>query len=295
VTEMRCTDVEARFIDAMDGRLAAAESVRFHAHIEGCVACRERAALWRGLVPELRGAVAPAPDAMTTRRMQVEIERKLAGAVAASPARRGRLLWGPAVGLAAAAAGVGIWLRASGHAPEMIGYAAITSVSGGARVGDRAPDQLLRRLSRAPLALAAGAALAQVVSRVDLQACGLYERSVQAREDDARSASGKRTIVQDERLVTETTRVAWRVGAKFGCQVILQGVRPGVVVDFRAILRFPSGQISGSQAYPIGEPGYVGYALREGDPAGEWALEIWVEQRKLAEKRFFIEGGRPPG
>ena len=63
----------------------------------------------------------------------------------------------------------------------------------------------------AALALLAGAAHAQVVSRVDLNACGIYESTVQGREDDARSASGKRTIVQDERLVKETTRIARRV------------------------------------------------------------------------------------
>ena len=147
----------------------------------------------------------------------------------------------------------------------------------------------------AALALFAGAAHAQVISRVDLQACGIYQSTVQGREDDARSASGKRTIVQDERLVNETTRIPQRAGLKFGCQVILQGVPPGDVVEFRAVLRLPRGESSGSQAYPIGEPGYVGYTLRAADPTGEWALEIWIDQRKLAEKRFFIEADRPPG
>jgi hypothetical protein len=147
----------------------------------------------------------------------------------------------------------------------------------------------------AALVLLAGTAHAQVISRVDLQACGIYESTVQGRENDAKSASGKRTIVQDERLVTETTRLPWRAGLKFGCQVLIQGVPPGDVVGFRAILRFQRGEISGSQAYPIGEPGYVGYTLRSGDPTGEWALEIWIDQRKLAEKRFLIEADRPPG
>src|SRR4029077_3565216 len=91
VTELRCADVEARFVDVADGRLDPADSVRFHAHIEGCAACRERAALWRGLVPRLRDAQPPGPDAMATRRMQVEIERRLAVAVAASPAGRRRV------------------------------------------------------------------------------------------------------------------------------------------------------------------------------------------------------------
>jgi len=145
------------------------------------------------------------------------------------------------------------------------------------------------------LAFLAGAVHAQTISRVDLQACGIYEAKVDGREDDAASRSGKRTIVQDERLVNETTRIARRAGMKFGCQVILQGVPPGDIVDFRAVLRLPGGQSSGSHAYRIGEPGYVGYTLRSTDPSGEWALEIWIDQRKLAEKRFLIEDDRPPG
>lgn len=147
----------------------------------------------------------------------------------------------------------------------------------------------------AALVLFAGTAHAQVISRVDLHACGIYEGKVQGRESDAKSASGQRTIVQNERLVNETTRIPLRAGLKFGCQVTLQGVPPGDVVEFRAVLRLPRGESSGSQAYPIGEPGYVGYTLRPADPPGEWALEIWIDQRKLAEKRFAIEGDRPPG
>jgi TolA-binding protein len=157
VTGLRCADVEARFVDAMDGRLDPADSVRFHSHIEGCAACRERAALWRGLVPELRAAVPPALDAMSTRRMQVEIDRRLAGVVAAAPARRWRLWWAPAIGLAAAAAVVALWLRIGGQAPPAVGYAAVTSVSGGASVGDRAPSAATRVPLGAPIALSAGA------------------------------------------------------------------------------------------------------------------------------------------
>ena len=138
VTELRCADVEARCVDAIDGRLDPADSVRFHAHIEGCASCRERAALWRGLVPEMRGAVPPAPGAMATRRMQIEIERRLAAGDRAARRRgagggRGRRRSG--------------WSRprrrsCCGCAPATrrlppVGYAALGSVRGGVRVGDR--------------------------------------------------------------------------------------------------------------------------------------------------------------
>lgn len=153
---------------------------------------------------------------------------------------------------------------------------------------------------RKPAALAllafAGAAIAQapVVSKVELQQCGVYESKVERREDDTQSGSGKRTIVQDNRLVNETSRIPARVGVKFGCHVVLQGAPAGELAPFRAILRLPPGawkeQLSGSQAYNIGEGGHVGYTFRSAETLarGEWTLQIWVGGRKLAEKTFFV-------
>ena len=157
MTGPRCADVESRFVDAFDGRMDPAESVRFHAHIEGCAACRDRAALWRGLVPRMRGAVPPGPDAMATRRMQVEIERRLAGAIAAAPPRRSWIRWAPAFGLAAAAAALALWVRVGGPPPAPVGYAAFVSVRGEARVGDHASQAAARIPVGAPIALSAGA------------------------------------------------------------------------------------------------------------------------------------------
>ena len=161
MTGLRCADVEARFVDAFDGRLDPAESVRFHSHLEGCAACRERAALWRALTPRMREAVPPAPDAMATRRMRIEIERQLAGgAAASSPARRWWSWSVPAFGLVAAAAIVVVWLRVGRPAPaSTVGYAAITAVRGDARLGDRAPGAAARVPVGAPIALSAGAAV----------------------------------------------------------------------------------------------------------------------------------------
>jgi hypothetical protein len=140
----------------------------------------------------------------------------------------------------------------------------------------------------AALVLFTGAAQAQTVSKVELHACGVYERKVDAREDDERSPSGKRTIVQDQRLVEETSRIPAKVGVSFGCQVTLQGTPTTATADFRAVLRLPRGEASGSQAFRIGEPGYVGYTLRSAE-RGPWILEIWVGEQKLAEKTFLAD------
>ena len=138
------------------------------------------------------------------------------------------------------------------------------------------------------LLLLVALAQAPVISKVELQACGVYDTRPAAREDDAQSASGKRTIVADTRLITETSRIPARVGVKFGCQVVLQGAPADSVAEFRAVMRVPRGEASGSQAFRIGEPGYVGHTLRTAE-RGPWVLEIWVGERKLAEKMFTAE------
>jgi hypothetical protein len=140
----------------------------------------------------------------------------------------------------------------------------------------------------AALALFTGAASAQTVSKVELHACGVYERKVENREDDRQSASGKRTIIQEQRLVEETARIPARIGVSFGCQVTLQGAPAGGTAEFRAVLRLPRGEASGSQIFRIGEAGHVGYTLRTAE-RGPWILEIWIGEKKLAEKTFTAE------
>ena len=110
MTGLRCADVEARFVDAFDGRLDPAESVRFHSHIEGCAACRERAALWRGWC---RGCATPCrPAGGDGDPAHAGRDRAPArGPDRRAPPRRWRAWWAPAIGLVAAAAAVVIWLR----------------------------------------------------------------------------------------------------------------------------------------------------------------------------------------
>jgi len=142
----------------------------------------------------------------------------------------------------------------------------------------------------APLA----AAQAPAVSKVELQRCGLYESREGAREDDAQSPSGKRRIVHDNRLTKETLHVPAREGTKFGCEIVLHGTPEGAQAQFRAVLRLPPGspraQLAGSQSYAIGALGYVGYTFR--NPAllvaGPWTLQVWVQEKKLAEKTFTV-------
>src|SRR5690348_1421158 len=98
---MSCRDVEDALIDLADGRLDAASELRLHDHVEGCSACRERAALWSVLVPSIR-ALEPKPATPNRlRRMELEIERRLAAGDPGQGRSPARKLWiGPTAAVA---------------------------------------------------------------------------------------------------------------------------------------------------------------------------------------------------
>jgi tetratricopeptide (TPR) repeat protein len=160
---VNCTEVEARLVDVVDGRLDPVATVRLHAHIEGCPACRTRAAFWRAAVPKMRALAPAGPEAMSIRRMQVEIER-LVGAEAASPAPRASWRWPrlfvPATLTLVGAAAVLLALRAPskplapGPAAET-GYATLTRVTGALTIGGRAQAAAARLPADREIVLAA--------------------------------------------------------------------------------------------------------------------------------------------
>ncbi|MES1206561.1 MAG: FecR family protein [Pseudomonadota bacterium] len=141
MTGVRCTEAEAGFVEDLDARLDPAASLRLHAHLETCADCRARADLWWWLVPELR-AIEPEPiEALATRRMQVEIERRLvSGAPAEAPRRRLLLRASAALALLGAAAAMAIWARGGGrHVPGPVhaSYAVVARLQGTLTAGAR--------------------------------------------------------------------------------------------------------------------------------------------------------------
>jgi hypothetical protein len=134
------------------------------------------------------------------------------------------------------------------------------------------------------------------ISKVELRQCGIYSHELKERESDTASQSGKRRIVGNNRLVQETSQIPARSGVSFGCQITLHGTPKGATAGFVAVMRLPPGApretLRGSQSYPIGgEGGYVGYTFRGGENtvAGNWTLEIWVDEKKFASASFTMK------
>lgn len=145
MTRWRCREAEAGFVEDLDGRLDPAASLRLHAHLETCAACRERADLWEWLVPELRAAEPQPVETLAARRMQVEIERRLASgpALPDDAAGRERVVWrrlSAGLALLGAAAAIVIWAGTGGrhaHGPARPSYATIAQVQGTLTAGTR--------------------------------------------------------------------------------------------------------------------------------------------------------------
>jgi len=157
---MKCAEAEALFVDAGDERLELSQEVRLAGHLDGCTGCRERAATWRRLVPGMRGFAPEAPDAMRIRRMQIEIERRLAPAARGARGPREQWVrWSAALVLASAAALAVVWVRRPAekqNSPVASGYGVVAGVDGELTVEGRRIAAETHLSADSHLALAAG-------------------------------------------------------------------------------------------------------------------------------------------
>jgi ferric-dicitrate binding protein FerR (iron transport regulator) len=135
---MRCFASESELVSMLDGRLDAAHELAVHAHLETCADCRARAALWGSLVPVMRGLAPEPPGPLRMRRMEVDIERRLAERPVPRRAPGRALAWGGLAVAAAAAAVVLVARLRGGEAPPgptATLTARVASIAGTAHAG----------------------------------------------------------------------------------------------------------------------------------------------------------------
>ena len=155
-------------------------------------------------------------------------------------------------------------------------------------------------------ALQASAAESDV--RAEITRFGLYDFKVTSKRTEAGTATG---YVQtgDYEFHTTTTTVPARLGAHFGFEYVLIGTPKGAKINVRKVVIFPQGGLTNPKTgktvarneyedtIAIGDRGLRGYSLDEDWEAvpGTWTLQLWLGDRKLAEKSFTLTRPQLPG
>jgi Domain of unknown function (DUF3859) len=162
---------------------------------------------------------------------------------------------------------------------------------------------------RLPLALlffaaCLGEACAQggKVERIDIVESGIYRAATVSIEHAPGTATGKRNILSDTKLVTSTERIEAKVGVHFGMRYRIVG-RPGnATIKLMSITQYPapglknpkteSVQTRGENSLlaTIGQINYRGYVFEHDWEIvpGAWIFELWDGTRKLASQTFDV-------
>ncbi|HEX4951978.1 MAG TPA: DUF3859 domain-containing protein [Thermoanaerobaculia bacterium] len=147
------------------------------------------------------------------------------------------------------------------------------------------------------------AAEAQPVGR--LAGCGITRDAGKVeRTPNSAVPNGAELRVSGMSVATETDVIPARLGVAFGCRFEVTGFSPGEEVElFKVVsfpeMRLPDGSVSTGYRRSLGRTkarsdGTVatvqGYSLDESFEAVEdvWSIEIWLEGRRLAAKKFQV-------
>lgn len=141
-------------------------------------------------------------------------------------------------------------------------------------------------------------------ARATLDSCGTTRDIGEPERLENRDLPGGVEVRGEMEIVDATDRIPARVGVSFGCHFTVHGLRPGEEVTLRKVvshppMRLPDGTASRGYEKTLGptrvrSDGTVaatqGYRLEEPFELvpGEWVMEIWMRDQKLASKTFHL-------
>jgi Domain of unknown function (DUF3859) len=154
------------------------------------------------------------------------------------------------------------------------------------------------------LAACLGEACAQSgkIERIDIVESGIYRAATASIEHAPGTATGKRNILSDTKLVTSTTRIEAKIGVHFGMRYRIVGRPRNATIKLMSITQYPapglknpkteSVQTRGEHSLlaTIGQINYRGYVFEHDWEIvpGPWIFELWDGTRKLASQTFEI-------
>jgi len=139
------------------------------------------------------------------------------------------------------------------------------------------------------------------IDRVDIVEKGTYRIPVIKQIDDPNVLSGHRMVYGKRELVKDTTTIPATKGIQFGFRFLVVGEPKGAKVPVRIVSIYPkggrynpnNGKTAARDEWPItatvgSTTNYFCFTLKWGLVPGTWTLQVWDNDRKLAEQKFTL-------
>jgi hypothetical protein len=136
---------------------------------------------------------------------------------------------------------------------------------------------------------------------IDIGRYGIYKADIVKKEDSEKAAAGYKTISENAVFLKQTDTIEAVVGTKFGFEYVINGSPEDAVLDITVRYVHPpitnpaTGKTVTSQEIitpgrSIGKPELIGYSFDEAWEIadGQWTIQLFYGDRKLAEKTFTI-------
>jgi hypothetical protein len=140
------------------------------------------------------------------------------------------------------------------------------------------------------------------VDRIEIIEKGIYQATGGKWVEDPKVATGKRYVGGTSITFTDHTTTIPARKVSFGFRYRIVGEPKGTPVTIKRVIIYPKGGLRNPKTgktwfqdtveipgKKIGEAGYIGYNFGDiAHPTGTWTLQLWCQDRKLAEVAFTV-------
>lgn len=138
------------------------------------------------------------------------------------------------------------------------------------------------------------------IDRVEIVEKGLYRIEFKEKIEDPTTLGGYRYVHAKGELIKDTATIPAVNGTQFGFRYVVSGEPKGAKVSTRIVAHYPeggrtnpaTGKTATKDEFPqtptIGAPILFFFNMIWGNVPGVWTIEVWSQDRKLAEQKFTL-------
>ena len=139
------------------------------------------------------------------------------------------------------------------------------------------------------------------VDRIEIVEKGLYRVEIKKEIEDPNVLSGHRIVQSKADHLKDTETIPAVSGTQFGFRYVVIGEPNGAKVPTRIVANYPeggrqnpyNGKIALKDEFPQtatigGPPNFFFFNMKWGMVPGVWRIEVWCQDRKLAEQKFTL-------